>query len=80
MILEENGIENEILILPDTGHNLGLYYERSASRMLAFLGSHLKERHKSNTHRCARAQQLQLWHEPKWPLANPIVKDDALTM
>jgi len=40
-ILDANGIDNEVLILPDTKHNLGLYYERSVSRMLAFLGEHL---------------------------------------
>ncbi len=42
MTLEENEIEKEVLILPDTKHNLGLYYERSVSKMLAFLGKHLK--------------------------------------
>ena len=40
--LEKNGIEHEVLILPDTKHNLGLYYERSVSKLLAFLGKHLK--------------------------------------
>ena len=40
-ILNANGIDHEVLILPDTKHNLGLYYERSASKMLAFLGKHL---------------------------------------
>ena len=42
LTLNENRIENEIVILPDTKHNLGLYYERSVSKMLAFLGKHLK--------------------------------------
>ena len=41
--LEKNGIEQEILILPDTKHNLGLYYERSVGKLLAFLGKHLKK-------------------------------------
>ncbi len=40
--LNENGIENEVLILPDTRHNLGLYYERSVSKLLAFLGKHIE--------------------------------------
>ena len=43
MILEENRINKEILILPNTKHNLGLYYERSVSKMLAFLGKHLQK-------------------------------------
>jgi hypothetical protein len=45
MIIEEliPAIENEVLILPDTKHNLGLYYERSVSKLLAFLGSHLEK-------------------------------------
>ena len=42
-MLDANGIENKVLILPDTKHNLGLYYERSVSKMLAFLGKHLKK-------------------------------------
>jgi predicted alpha/beta superfamily hydrolase len=40
--LNENGIENEVLILPDTPHNLGLYYERSVAKLLTFIGNHLK--------------------------------------
>jgi predicted alpha/beta superfamily hydrolase len=40
-VLDASGIDNEVLILPDTNHNLGLYYDRSVSRMLAFLGKHL---------------------------------------
>ena len=43
LTLNENRIENEIVILPDTKHNLGLYYEHSVSNMLAFLGKHLKK-------------------------------------
>lgn len=43
VILEKNQIDNEVLILPDTKHYLGLYYERSVSKMLAFLGKHLKK-------------------------------------
>jgi predicted alpha/beta superfamily hydrolase len=39
--LDANGIDRDILILPDTKHNLGLYYARSVSKMLAFLGKHL---------------------------------------
>jgi enterochelin esterase-like enzyme len=40
-LLDAHGIDHEVLILPDTKHDLGLYYERSASKMLAFLGRHL---------------------------------------
>jgi hypothetical protein len=40
-ILDAKGIDHEVLILPDTKHDLGLYYERSVSKMLAFLGKHL---------------------------------------
>lgn len=42
-LLDKQRIENEVLILPDTNHNLGLYYERSVSQLLAFLGKHLKK-------------------------------------
>jgi enterochelin esterase-like enzyme len=45
--LEKNGIEHEVLILPDTKHNLGLYYERSVSKLLAFLGKHLRQQEKA---------------------------------
>jgi S-formylglutathione hydrolase FrmB len=41
--LKKNGIEYDVLILPDTKHNLGLYYERSVGQLLAFLGKHLKK-------------------------------------
>lgn len=34
-------IENQRLILPDTNHNLGLYYERSVFQLLAFIGEYL---------------------------------------
>jgi len=36
-MLDAGGIDNKVLILPDTKHSLGLYYERSVSEMLAFL-------------------------------------------
>ena len=41
--LRAAGVEAEVLILPDTKHNLGLYYERSVGKLLAFLGRHLQE-------------------------------------
>jgi predicted peptidase len=41
--LKENGIEHRVLILPDTKHNLGLYYERSVRKLLAFIGRHFEE-------------------------------------
>ena len=42
-VLKESGIENEVRILPDTKHDLGLYYKQSVNNLLAFLGRHLKE-------------------------------------
>lgn len=41
-ILKENKIDNNVLILPDTKHNLGLYYERSVRMLLAFIGQHIE--------------------------------------
>jgi predicted peptidase len=41
--LSSAGIKNEVLILYDTEHNLGHYYERSALKMIAFIGKHLKK-------------------------------------
>ncbi len=41
-ILAEEGINHRIVILPDTDHNLGHYYERSVSALLAFLSKHIK--------------------------------------
>jgi len=41
MILDAHGIDHEVLILPDTKHDLGLYYERSVNKLLAFLGRYL---------------------------------------
>ncbi len=42
-LLDKEGIDNKVMILPDTKHNLGLYYERSVNQLLAFLGNHLKK-------------------------------------
>ena len=42
-LLEKERVDNKVLILKDTNHNLGLYYERSVSQLLAFLGKHLKK-------------------------------------
>jgi len=41
--LNKDNIENQVIILPDTPHNLGLYYERSVNRILEFIGRHLKK-------------------------------------
>ena len=41
--LDQAGIDYELVVQPDTKHNLGLYYEGSASRLLALLGRHLKK-------------------------------------
>ncbi len=41
-MLDRNGIDHKVMILPDTEHNLGLYYERSVGEMISFLGKHFK--------------------------------------
>lgn len=41
--LKKEGIDHEVLVLPDTQHNLGHYYERSGNKLLALLGMHLKK-------------------------------------
>jgi len=40
--LAAEGINHRVVILPDTEHNLGHYYERSVIDLLTFLGNHLK--------------------------------------
>ena len=40
--LTEKEIENQLVVIPDLDHNLGLYYERSADQMLKLLAKHLK--------------------------------------
>ena len=35
-------IPHEVVVLPDTPHNLGLYYERAGETMTQFLGKALK--------------------------------------
>lgn len=40
--LDGLGIANELVILKDTDHNLGLYYERSAEPMMRFLARHIR--------------------------------------
>ncbi|HUS93134.1 MAG TPA: alpha/beta hydrolase-fold protein [Phycisphaerae bacterium] len=41
--LDSLGIANELIVLKDTPHNLGLYYERSAERMMRFLARHIRK-------------------------------------
>ena len=41
--LSELEIPHEVVVLPDTPHNLGLYYQRSGSKMAQFLGKHLRD-------------------------------------
>jgi endo-1,4-beta-xylanase len=41
-LLDDLGIANELIILKDTDHNLGLYYQRSAEQMMRFLGRHIQ--------------------------------------
>ena len=43
MTLEKEGIDHKVLILPDTKHNLGLYYDRSVAKLLTFIDHHLKK-------------------------------------
>jgi enterochelin esterase-like enzyme len=42
-LLNKEGIVNKVVILPDTKHNLGLYYERSVIDLIAFIGQNLKK-------------------------------------
>lgn len=37
------GVENTVVTLEDTPHNLGLYYERADEQMLRFIGSRVKK-------------------------------------
>ncbi len=37
------GVEHEVVIYPNLGHNLGLYYEQSFEKLMQFLGTHLKQ-------------------------------------
>jgi len=41
-LLNKEGIVNKLVILPDTKHNLGLYYERSVIQLISFIGENLK--------------------------------------
>jgi len=41
--LGELEIPHEVVVLPDTPHNLGLYYQRSGGKMVKFLGDALSE-------------------------------------
>ncbi len=41
--LSELKIPYEVVVLPDTPHNLGLYYERAGKKMTQFLGKHLRD-------------------------------------
>jgi enterochelin esterase-like enzyme len=36
------GVEHQVVIQTNLGHNLGLYYERSFEQLMPFLGAHLK--------------------------------------
>ena len=40
--LDKLGVANELIILKDTPHNLGLYYKLSSEQMMRFLGRHLR--------------------------------------
>lgn len=40
--LTELHIPYEVTVIPDTPHNLGLYYERNARQMMQFIGNRLK--------------------------------------
>lgn len=40
-MLRGAGVAHQLLVLEDTGHNLGHYYERSVSQLLSFIGEYL---------------------------------------
>ncbi len=40
--LSNAGVAHHLLVLEDTAHNLGHYYERSVNQLLFFVGKHLK--------------------------------------
>ncbi|MFB2117781.1 ChbG/HpnK family deacetylase [Parapedobacter sp. 2B3] len=40
--LSDAGVDHQRLVLEDTAHNLGHYYERSVNPLLLFVGKHLK--------------------------------------
>ena len=40
--LDSLGITNQFILLENTDHNLGLYYQRSAEAMMQFLGRQLR--------------------------------------
>ncbi len=40
-MLRDTGLSHELVVLENTGHNLGHYYERSVSQLLSFIGKHL---------------------------------------
>ena len=44
-LLKENGISHNSVVLKDTNHNLGKYYERAGDTMIKFLAARLAERH-----------------------------------
>ncbi len=43
-ILEQNSVDHRVVILPDTKHNLGLYYEKSVEQLIEYLGDKLGSR------------------------------------
>jgi len=48
--LDKLDITNELIILPDTNHNLGLYYKRSAKQMMQFIARHIQYIDKGKIH------------------------------
>jgi len=42
-ILNQNGIENQVMVLPDTGHDLGKYYQESLGLFFKLLKSRLQK-------------------------------------
>jgi hypothetical protein len=40
--LQSAGVENTVVVHPNIGHDLGLYYELSNVKLMTFLGAHLK--------------------------------------
>ena len=41
-ILDKNGIDNKVMVLPDTGHDLGKYYIESSGELFKLIKVHIK--------------------------------------
>ena len=41
-ILDKNNIDNKVMVLPDTGHDLGKYYKEASEEMFKLIKKHIK--------------------------------------